>query len=57
MPNTKKKTKKLTQRQLNALKKHKVHHTAGHMAMMRKLMKSGKSFTASHRITMRKYGK
>ena len=52
-----KKSKKLTQRQLNALKKHKVHHTAKHMTMMKKLMKVGKTFVESHRITMRKIGK
>ena len=57
MPTKKKKSKKLTQRQLNALKKHKIHHTAGHMAMMKKLMRSGKTFTESHRITMRRFGK
>ena len=51
------KKKKLTQRQLNTLKKHSVHHTKGHMNMMKRLMRSGKSFTESHRVTMRKFGK
>ena len=40
---------KLTARQESVLKKHSKHHTAKHMAMMRKEMKAGKSFTAAHK--------
>jgi len=47
----------LTKKQKGTLVKHKVHHTAKHMAMMRKLMNSGKSFTESHRMTQKKIGK
>tara|TARA_R100001460_G_scaffold7036_3_gene18236 strand:- start:357 stop:536 length:180 start_codon:yes stop_codon:yes gene_type:complete len=54
---TKSKPKELTDRQKNALKKHKEHHTYKHMANMRKLMKAGKTFTESHKITMKKIGK
>ena len=39
MPNTTKKT--LTARQEAALAKHKEHHTAKHMALMRREMKNG----------------
>tara|TARA_R100000664_G_scaffold1833_1_gene4773 strand:+ start:301 stop:507 length:207 start_codon:yes stop_codon:yes gene_type:complete len=49
--------KQLTQRQKDTLKRHSVHHTSKHMAEMRKLMKSGKTFTASHKIAMKKVGK
>lgn len=47
----------LSKRQKETLAKHKVHHTAKHMAMMRKLMNDGKSFTASHKLAMKKVGK
>lgn len=47
----------LTKKQKETLTKHKVHHTAKHMAMMRKLMNDGKSFTESHRMTQKKIGK
>jgi hypothetical protein len=52
-----KKPKKLTARQQAALKRHGVHHTAKHMAEMRKSMRAGKSFTEAHRGAMRKVGK
>jgi len=51
------KMKKLTARQQAALKRHSVHHTAKHMAEMRRLMSAGKSFKESHRAAMRKHGK
>tara|TARA_R100000654_G_scaffold24805_2_gene47985 strand:- start:3715 stop:3927 length:213 start_codon:yes stop_codon:yes gene_type:complete len=53
----KKKKGELTTRQLNMLEKHKEHHTAKHMAMMRKLMKEGKTFTEAHKETKKKVGK
>ncbi len=52
---TKKKT--LTQRQKDTLKKHSKHHTAKHMASMKKDMMAGMSFTASHKKAMKKVGK
>ena len=52
-----KKTRQLTQRQKDTLKRHSSHHTAKHMTEMRKLMRSGKTFTESHKIAMRKVGK
>ena len=47
----------LTIRQKNALARHKEHHTAKHMAEMRKAMRKGKTFTESHKIAMKKVGK
>tara|TARA_Y100000356_G_C11161188_1_gene236084 strand:+ start:265 stop:420 length:156 start_codon:yes stop_codon:yes gene_type:complete len=47
----------LTKRQQETLKKHKKHHTAKHMAFMRKEMEKGKSFTESHKLAMKKVGK
>lgn len=51
------KQKKLTKRQIDTLKRHSVHHTAKHMNEMKRLMKSGKTFTESHKLAMRKVGK
>ena len=51
------KTKTLTAKQKEMLKKHKVHHTAKHMAQMRKDMRNGKSFYQAHKIAMKKVGK
>tara|TARA_R100000700_G_scaffold37802_1_gene48339 strand:- start:26 stop:181 length:156 start_codon:yes stop_codon:yes gene_type:complete len=48
--------KELTQRQKDTLKKHSKHHTAKHMAMMRKEMRAGKSFTAAHKMAQKKVG-
>lgn len=53
----KKKAKALTKSQVATLKKHSVHHSAKHMAEMRKAMKAGSSFTASHKIAKKKIGK
>ena len=47
----------LTKRQKETLTKHKVHHTAKHMAEMKKAMRAGNSFTASHKIAKKKIGK
>ena len=48
---------KLTARQQATLKKHAEHHTAKHMAMMRKEMRAGKSFTAAHKKAQKMVGK
>jgi len=47
----------LTKRQKETLKKHSVHHSAKHMAEMKKAMRSGSTFTASHKIAQKKVGK
>jgi hypothetical protein len=47
----------LTDRQKNTLKKHSVHHSKKHMAMMRKEMRAGKSFTAAHKKAQKMVGK
>jgi len=47
----------LTKKQKATLDKHKVHHTAKHMTLMKKLMNQGKSFTESHKIAMKRVGK
>ena len=52
----KKKAKALTKGQVATPKKHSVHHSAKHMAEMRKAMKAGSSFTASHKIAKKKIG-
>ena len=52
-----KKTRTLTTRQENALQRHKEHHTAKHMALMRKLMREGKTFGEAHKIAMKEVGK
>ena len=51
------KKKALTDRQKETLKKHSVHHTTKHMTMMRKLMREGATFTASHKKAMKEVGK
>jgi len=48
--------KELTQRQKDNLKKHSKHHGAKHMAMMKKEMKNGKSFSAAHKMAQKKVG-
>tara|TARA_R110002012_G_scaffold149268_2_gene308276 strand:+ start:1339 stop:1512 length:174 start_codon:yes stop_codon:yes gene_type:complete len=57
MPKTKKKIKKLTKKQTDVLSRHSEHHTTKHMAEMRKAMKSGKTFTAAHKLAMKKVGR
>ena len=51
--------KELTARQKTALANHKKKgtHTAQHMAVMKKEMLKGKTFTEAHRIAMKKKGK
>tara|TARA_R100000654_G_scaffold37971_1_gene63582 strand:- start:1245 stop:1406 length:162 start_codon:yes stop_codon:yes gene_type:complete len=51
------KSKKLTKRQEAALERHKEHHTAKHMASMRRDMKAGKTFTEAHKLAMKKVGR
>lgn len=51
------KSKKLTKRQLDALKKHSVNHSAKHMAEMKKLMRKGANFGLAHRMAMKKKGR
>ena len=48
---------KLTDRQKKTLKKHSVHHSAEHMAMMKKEMEGGSSFMAAHRKAQKSVGK
>ena len=57
MSKAKKKTKKLTKRQPDALSRHSEHHPSKHMAEMRKAMKSGKTFSAAHKSAMKKVGR
>ena len=53
----KKMKKELTKRQKTTLAKHKKHHTAKHMAAMKKAMRSGKTFTQAHKMAMKKVGR
>tara|TARA_Y100000289_G_C3799039_1_gene87974 strand:- start:351 stop:512 length:162 start_codon:yes stop_codon:yes gene_type:complete len=48
---------KLTARQQATLKKHAEHHTSKHMAMMRKEMRAGKTFTQAHKKAQKMVGK
>lgn len=49
-------TKELTKKQKDAMAKHRAHHTAKHMKVMKKEMLKGKTFTAAHKIAMKKVG-
>ena len=49
--------RELTKRQKDTLKKHFDHDSSKHMTMMRKLMKSGETFTASHKKAQKMVGK
>lgn len=53
---TVKKKSALSARQKETLRRHSSHHTAKHMAVMRKLMKGGMSFTASHKKAQKEVG-
>ena len=46
----------LSLKQKEKLKAHKINHTPKHMAMMRKLMKEGMSFTKAHNKTLKEIG-
>ena len=43
----------LTDRQKKTLKKHSVHHSKKHMAIMNALMNKGKSFKIAHREALK----
>ena len=47
----------LTDKQKKTLKKHSVHHSKKHMAMMNAMMNKGKSFRFAHRQAMKIAGK
>jgi len=47
----------MTQNQRDKLKEHSKHHSAKHIASMRKDMKNGMSFRASHNKAMKMVGK
>jgi len=47
----------LTDAQKKKLKEHSKHHSSKHMAMMRKDMKAGKSFSAAHKKAQKAVGK
>lgn len=47
----------LSAKQVEALQKHSVHHTAAHIKKMVKLMVKGDSFRKAHMATMMKIGK
>ena len=49
--------KKLSDAQNKKLKEHSKHHSSKHMAMMKKDMKSGMSFTAAHKKAQKAVGK
>ena len=57
MPKKKATKKKLTKRQVDALKKHSEHHTQKHMAAMRKSMATGSTFSAAHKKAMKQVGR
>ena len=52
-----KKTKTLTTRQKSALDRHAKHHTAKHMAMMKREMRAGSTFSAAHKKAQKMVGK
>ena len=43
----------LTKKQKDTLKKHSVHHSKKHMAIMNALMNKGKSFKIAHREALK----
>ena len=49
--------KNLSKADLNKLEKHKEHHSTKHINLMKKLMKEGMTFSASHKEAMKKIGK
>ena len=53
----KKEKKELTDRQKETLKRHASHHTAKHMAIMKKCMRMGETFTQAHKKAMKEVGK
>jgi hypothetical protein len=51
------KVKALTKKQKDTLRKHSVHHSAKHMAEMKRSIKTGVSFSDAHKKAMKKVGK
>ena len=51
------KRKTLTKRQQATMRRHAKHHTRKNMAMMRRLMLQGKTFTQAHKAAQRKVGR
>ena len=49
--------KRLTKRQISAMRRHSKHHTKKHLKAMATAMRKGSSFTKSHKVAMRKVGK
>tara|TARA_B100000900_G_scaffold305332_1_gene263997 strand:- start:12 stop:164 length:153 start_codon:yes stop_codon:yes gene_type:complete len=49
--------KKLTKRQEQTMKRHSVHHSKNHMALMRRLMIKGNTFGQAHKVAQKKVGK
>ena len=47
----------LTEKQRELLEKHKIHHSAIHIALMKRLMKNGMSFSQAHKKAMADVGK
>jgi len=47
----------LTQKQKEKLREHAKHHTTKHMALMKQLMKSGKTFSVAHNEAKKQVGK
>ena len=47
----------ITKRQQSTLLKHSKHHTKKHMALMRRLMRQGRSFTQAHKTAQKEVGK
>ena len=47
----------IKKKQQDQLMKHAVHHSPKHMALMRKVMKKGKTFGQAHKLAMKEVGK
>jgi hypothetical protein len=47
----------IKKKQQDQLMKHAVHHSPKHMALMRKVMKKGKTFSQAHKLAMKEVGK
>ncbi len=47
----------ITKQQKSTLLKHSKHHSKKHMALMRRLMRQGRSFTQAHKAAQKEVGK
>lgn len=47
----------LTKRQIKAMRRHSRHHTRKHIRSMVTAMRKGSTFTKSHKLAMKKFGK